>query len=57
MGRAYGAARPDDHEYANWAKRVTFLIDPEGTVRGAWEVRDLQTHIQEVLDTLAEAKG
>ena len=57
MGEAYGAARPPDHDYARWPKRITYLIDPEGNVRGAWEVRDLSTHIGEVLDTLKAARS
>lgn len=57
MGEAYGAARPVDHDYAAWAKRVTYLIDPEGVVRGAWQVKDLQVHTAEVLEALQQAAG
>lgn len=57
MGEAYGAARPADHEYAMWPKRVTYLIDPEGVVRAAWEVKDLQAHTGEVLEALQQAAG
>lgn len=55
MGTAYGTARPPDHDYAQWPKRITYLIDPDGIVRGAWEVRDLGTHIGEVLEALQAA--
>ena len=38
------------------AKRDTFLIGPEGKVLRVWEVKDVKTHSDEVLEAIAAAK-
>ncbi|MBW3621348.1 MAG: redoxin domain-containing protein [Actinobacteria bacterium] len=48
----FGAARPDDDPAANFARRVSYLIDPSGTVRRAYEVTDIPAHPGELLDDL-----
>lgn len=57
VGKAYGTARPPDHERAGWARRFTYLIDPEGTIRKAYVVRDVQAHAGEVLEDLRELRA
>jgi peroxiredoxin Q/BCP len=49
---AYGALRDVDDPYANWPKRISYLIDPSGTVRGAYEVSVVATHPQDLLEDL-----
>jgi thioredoxin-dependent peroxiredoxin len=52
VGVAYGAA---DDPQAGAARRVSYLIDPEGKVRACWGTEsrlDPKTHPREVLDTL-----
>lgn len=36
------------------AKRVTFLIDPDGIVSRRWEQMDVQAHADEVLNAVRE---
>lgn len=52
MSRGFEAARPPDHEYAMWPYRVTYLVGPDATIRGAWKVEDLRAHPEEVLEAL-----
>jgi len=49
VGRAYGAEKGPDEQWPDFPKRVTFLIDPEGTVAKIYEVTDVGTHPDEVL--------
>jgi peroxiredoxin Q/BCP len=37
-------------EHGEWAARVTFLLDRDGTVRQLWRVEDVDTHAAEVLE-------
>ena len=52
VGARYDAARPPDHPYPDFAKRVSFLIDPDGKVAKVYEVRDVAGHAAEVLADL-----
>ena len=52
MSEAWGAARPPDHQYKDWPRRVTYLVNPDAVVVGAWEVKDVRTHPAEVLELL-----
>lgn len=52
MSEAWGAARPPDHQYKDWPRRITYLVGPDSRVVGAWEVRDLRSHPEEVLELL-----
>ena len=52
VGRAYGIERPADDPYPDYPRRVTFLIDPEGTVAKVYEVTDAGAHPEEVLADL-----
>ena len=53
VGTAYAVTRPDDDDYAALPKRISYLIDPDGVIRAAYEVRDVAAHADEVLDDLA----
>lgn len=49
VGEAYGARKGPDEQWRDFAKRVTFLIDPAGVVRRVYEVQDVATHPETVL--------
>jgi len=53
----YGAARAPDDQYADYAKRISFLIDPDGVVQRSYEVTDTAAHADDVLNDLAELRG
>jgi peroxiredoxin Q/BCP len=57
VGKLYGAARPDDHDFAALPRRVSFLIDPDGVVRRTYNVKDVATHADDVLADLASLRG
>jgi len=50
MGQAYGVDQPDK----GWPRRVTYLIDPGGTIVQTYDLagQDLEVHAQEVLDDI-----
>jgi peroxiredoxin Q/BCP len=52
VGRAYGVTRDDDDQYASFPRRMSFLIDPEGTVRKVYPVTDVAGHAGAVLQDL-----
>ena len=52
MSEAWDAARPADHQFADWPRRISYLVSPDGTIAGAWEVRDVRAHPGEVLELL-----
>jgi thioredoxin-dependent peroxiredoxin len=56
-GRAYGAEREPDERGYGFAKRLTFLIDPEGVIRKVYEVSDFSGHSAEVLKDIRELAG
>ena len=56
VGTIYGAARPADDQYADYAKRISFLIDPNGVVQRSYEVTDTAAHADDVLNDLAELR-
>ena len=53
VGAAYDAGRPEGDPYADYARRISYLIDPEGIVRKAYEVDDPAGHAEVVLADLA----
>jgi peroxiredoxin Q/BCP len=57
VGTAYGAKKGPDEQYAEYASRKTFLIDPDGVVRKVYVVTDVAAHPQQVLDDLTELQG
>jgi thioredoxin-dependent peroxiredoxin len=54
VGAAYEVMRAPDHAYANYPERYSYLIDPEGLVRKAYDVKDPAAHGAEVLTDMAE---
>jgi peroxiredoxin Q/BCP len=52
VGAQYDTARPPDHQFPDFAKRISFLIDPEGRIAKVYEVRDTAGHAAEVLADL-----
>jgi len=57
VGEAYGTARPPDDDWAAVARRWTFLIDPQGTVRKVYDVKDFGGHPDQVLADLKQLGG
>lgn len=56
IGAAYGAVRESDDPYADYPKRISYLIDPEGVIVKAYEVSDPAGHAAEVLSDLDAAQ-
>jgi thioredoxin-dependent peroxiredoxin len=52
VGRRYETVRAPEEPAPEWAKRRTYLIDPEGVIRRAYRVRDIPNHPTEVLEDL-----
>lgn len=52
VGRLYEVVRTPDEEYAEYAKRIAYLIDPEGTIRRAYEVTDVEGFAGQVIEDL-----
>jgi peroxiredoxin Q/BCP len=43
----------DYSDYGSFARRVTFLLDTDGTIRKIWDVKDAGGHPEEVLAEVA----
>lgn len=56
VGKAYGVAFPDDHQYTDYSKRYSFLINPEGFIHKIYSVKDILGHPDQVLYDLEEAQ-
>jgi len=52
VGAAYETKRADDEPSPEFAKRRTFLIDPDGVIRKVYRVTDIAAHPGAVLDDL-----
>jgi peroxiredoxin Q/BCP len=52
VGAAYGAKKADDQPIPDFARRVSFLIDPHGLVAKVYEVKGTAGHAAEVLADL-----
>ncbi len=53
VGERYETKRGPEERSPEYAKRRTYLIDPEGVIRKAYRVRDIPAHPGEVLKDLA----
>ena len=53
VGAAYDALRADDDPFADYPRRISYLIDPEGFIAKTYEVGDPSGHAAEVLVDLA----
>jgi thioredoxin-dependent peroxiredoxin len=52
VGELYEAKRHPDEKYPGSPKRRTYLIDPEGVIRKAYRVTNVDAHPDEVLEDL-----
>jgi peroxiredoxin len=57
VGVVYETKRHPDEPSPEWAKRRTYLIDPEGVIRKSYRVRDTEAHPGEVLDDLKQLQA
>jgi peroxiredoxin len=57
VGEAYGVVNDPASPYAGYARRATFLIDPQGTIREAYDVEDIEQHPAKVLADLRAILG
>lgn len=48
--------RDPGDQYANFPNRISYLIDPDGTITMSYEVTDPAGHAAEVLADLSAAK-
>lgn len=51
-GAQYEVLRPAGEQYAEYAKRHAFLIDPDGVIRQTYVVTDVAAHAADVLADL-----
>lgn len=52
VGTAYEVARDANEKYAEYPRRLSYLIDPEGVVARAYDVTDVAGHAEQVLRDL-----
>lgn len=57
VGWAYGVVRPAGDQYAAFARRLSFLISPEGQIARVYEVADVKSHADHVLADLERLRG
>ena len=57
VGRVYEVVRPAEDQFADYAMRIAYLIDPAGTIRRAYEVTDVNGFADMVLVDLASLGG
>ncbi len=57
VGIAYGVARGPDDKFAAFARRYSYLIDPEGRVYRAYDVTDVGHHADHVIADVDEAQA
>jgi peroxiredoxin Q/BCP len=50
VGEAYETVRAPEEPSSEFAKRRTYLIDPEGVIRRAYRVTDIPAHPEQVLE-------
>ena len=57
VSEQYGATKGPDEQWPDFAKRITYLVDPEGRIARTYEVKDVAAHPQDVLDDLMEERS
>lgn len=57
VGRAYDVVRPAGDQYGSFARRFSFLINPDGLVARVYEVADVKGHADAVLADLEQRRG
>ena len=56
-GRVYETLRAPEEPAPEWAKRRTFVIDPNGVIRKVYRVKDAGAHPAELLEDLRALIG
>ena len=56
VGVAYDVREPGTDK-VNFAKRYSYLIDPEGTIAKSYEVGDVNAHAETVLSDLRDLQS
>ena len=54
VGERYETKRHPQEQRAEWPKRRTYLIDPDGVIRKSYRVSDVASHPDEVLADLRQ---
>jgi len=57
VGAAYDVLRDPSDRSVGRAQRITYLIDPEGAIRHAYKVEDIEMHPAKVLADLRAIVG
>ncbi len=57
MGAAYEVTRAADDKFANFPRRHSYLIDPGGLIRRAYDVTDVARHADEVIADVERMVG
>lgn len=57
VGARYETLRASEESSPEYAKRRTYVIDPDGIIRRAYRVTDAGPHPQQVLDDVRELVG
>ena len=52
VGAAYAVTRPAGEKFSGFSLRHSFLIDPDGVIRAVYNVTDVATHAETVLNDL-----
>ena len=55
VSQVYGAAKGPDEKWPDFPRRISYLIGPDQRIVRAYEVGDVNTHPQQVLDDLTAA--
>jgi peroxiredoxin Q/BCP len=57
VGEAYGVKKSADEQWADFPKRITYLIDRDGLVRRIYLVTDVATNADEVLADIEQLES
>jgi peroxiredoxin Q/BCP len=57
VGTAYEVARQPDEQFPEFARRIAYLIDPDGVIGKAYEVSDVKAFASQVLDDLVALRA
>lgn len=52
VGACYEVVREPGGQYSDYALRVAYLIDPDGTIRRSYDVKDVNSFAADVVDDL-----
>lgn len=55
VARAYGVARDPGDKFAGFARRFSFLIDPDGVIHRSYDVTDVAGHADHVIADVEQA--